>query len=224
MKSTYIVLTILAAAVATTVVVAQDAKKESAPAAVCTPESIKQDCEGLNKYYTDQFVSSVGFGYDRMVNVEKVVSTRQWSIGQENYVVKGIQLISLLKHDPAVVYPPVTYTGEWNHKQNPPTPAKIGNEGTRSLNDFETAALKQLKEKKENMAVPGDMVMVGALRAESSCLKCHDCTEGDLLGAFTYILQKAPASAPSTPGAPVKTSSSTSSTGASSSLQILTAK
>ncbi len=153
----------------------------AAATAVCTPESIKQDCTGLHTYYTNKFVTSVGFGYDRMVSIEEAISSKEWSIGQENYVVKGIQLISLLKHDPPVVYPPVTYTNQWNHKQNPPVPVKIGDQEARGLNDFETAALKQLKEKKENMVVPGGTVMVGALRAETSCLKC---------------LEKAPAKSP----------------------------
>jgi hypothetical protein len=38
--------------------------------------------------------------------------------------------------------------------------------------------------------------VVGALRADASCAKCHQCDEGKLLGAFTYTLK--PISLPAT--------------------------
>lgn len=173
----------------TVTVLAQTAVKEEG-AAVCTPASIQKNCEDLHNYYAGKFVTSVGFGYDRMPQVQEAISSKQWQIGLDSYVVKNIQLVSLLKHDPAVVYPPVTVMQEFNHHRNPPVAVKKDGQEPRALNDFEIAALKQLKEKKENMVVSGGTIMVGALRAEASCIKCHEVDPGALLGAFTYTLEK----------------------------------
>jgi hypothetical protein len=34
--------------------------------------------------------------------------------------------------------------------------------------------------------------MVGALRAARQCLECHEGRRGDLLGTFSYVLQRVP--------------------------------
>jgi hypothetical protein len=34
--------------------------------------------------------------------------------------------------------------------------------------------------------------MLGAARSVSQCIKCHDGERGDLLGAFSYYLQRQP--------------------------------
>jgi hypothetical protein len=62
----------------------------------------------------------------------------------------------------------------------------------RSLDAFESAALEAVQ-KGENLVyspvVPTRMF--GALRADGSCVRCHDDKrEGDLLGAFTYWLRQ----------------------------------
>ncbi|MBL9117999.1 MAG: hypothetical protein JNJ83_23525 [Verrucomicrobiaceae bacterium] len=60
---------------------------------------------------------------------------------------------------------------------------------TRSLDEFERSALKQLQSghalcyRRTGNVVRG----LGAIRAMQSCLRCHeDAKEGDLMGAFTY--------------------------------------
>jgi hypothetical protein len=40
----------------------------------------------------------------------------------------------------------------------------------------------------ENSA--NELVMLGALRAATPCMKCHQVERGDLLGAFSYVLQR----------------------------------
>jgi hypothetical protein len=39
----------------------------------------------------------------------------------------------------------------------------------------------------------GTMRVLGALRALRQCVSCHDAERGDLLGALTYELRRAPA-------------------------------
>ncbi|MEI6862297.1 MAG: hypothetical protein WCL04_08600 [Verrucomicrobiota bacterium] len=72
----------------------------------------------------------------------------------------------------------------------------------RDLNGFETEALARLKAGEDvvikplgdsfNVAIKslgGSFRMLGAVRAQKSCLECHeDKHEGDLLGAFSYLL------------------------------------
>ena len=62
----------------------------------------------------------------------------------------------------------------------------------RPLDAFESSALEAVQ-KGENLVyspvVPTRMF--GTLRADGSCIRCHeDKREGDLLGAFTYWLTK----------------------------------
>ena len=62
------------------------------------------------------------------------------------------------------------------------------------MTDFETRALAALRTGKDiestTGAAPDTIVVVGALRGDGSCLKCHtERKEGELLGAFTYTLR-----------------------------------
>ena len=62
----------------------------------------------------------------------------------------------------------------------------------RAADLFEAYAIQQLK--KGDALVrwerPEFMRAVGAVRAEATCLKCHEVKQGDLLGAFTYQFAK----------------------------------
>ena len=65
---------------------------------------------------------------------------------------------------------------------------------TRTLDGFEEAALPTLREGEDLfIASKGETVrMLGALRATKTCQQCHDAEVGDLLGAFSYTLRRAP--------------------------------
>jgi hypothetical protein len=62
----------------------------------------------------------------------------------------------------------------------------------RAADSFEAYALQRLK--KGDVLVrwerPDFLRAVGAVRAETVCLKCHEVKKGDLLGAFTYQFSK----------------------------------
>lgn len=63
----------------------------------------------------------------------------------------------------------------------------------RELDSFERLALQQLRAGHEMVKMEGEATMraMGAIRAQATCLKCHDENKpGDLLGAFTYVFYK----------------------------------
>jgi len=66
--------------------------------------------------------------------------------------------------------------------------------GTRSLTDFETKALDELRAGQDTVSQPtddGGRLMVGAIRAQSNCLQCHNVAKaGELLGAISYRLSQ----------------------------------
>jgi len=66
------------------------------------------------------------------------------------------------------------------------------------LNRFEEHALSLLRGGEKLVRWENEQVMfaMGAVRADASCVRCHDGAAGDLLGAFTYTFAKSPAPAP----------------------------
>lgn len=65
---------------------------------------------------------------------------------------------------------------------------------TRPLDGFELAGLSQLLGDQDLhiAATPNRIRMLGALRANQSCLECHSVRAGDLLGALSYELIRVP--------------------------------
>jgi hypothetical protein len=57
---------------------------------------------------------------------------------------------------------------------------------TRPLSEFEGRALPQLVSQKDVVVdvAENHIAMVGALRAATACLQCHEGERGKLLGAF----------------------------------------
>jgi hypothetical protein len=100
----------------------------------------------------------------------------------EQWAVLRMELVSLLKHDQPVVY--VT--------RAMPRMEDVKDAPTRPLIPFEEKGLKALKEG-EDLATEssGDRIhMVGSLRATKQCMECHQVKRGDLLGAFSWELQR----------------------------------
>lgn len=95
----------------------------------------------------------------------------QWKLAR-------LELVSLLKHPS-----PVAYLSD-----RLPAMDELKTAPTRSLNDFEAAAIDRLRHGKEIVADSqhNQLRMVGAIRAARQCLECHRITRGGLLGAFTY--------------------------------------
>jgi hypothetical protein len=145
--------------------------------------------EPLRELHLDSvfnFSNPGGFGW--IVNRQKVAGflphqfkfvpqARQWKI-------QTLELVGLLMHET-----PIAYLSD-----ELPRMANLPSIPTRPLTPFESAALKQLQE-------GGDIVvketsdsvrMLGAVRSAAECTKCHGGERGDLLGAFSYWLERVP--------------------------------
>lgn len=140
----------------------------------------------LHAYYTTQFVTSPGFGDERMMqpfmvidhSQHLVISTRlDGPVITNVYALDSIELIGVAKHNPPVAYTPFRHGGM--------------SRDTHPLTDFEEKSLKEIlagKDVVSGMDNTGTLV-IGALRAKDECLQCHqDKKTGDVLGALVYHL------------------------------------
>lgn len=103
---------------------------------------------------------------------------------KERWTLRRLELVSLLKHEKPVVYV----------SESLPRMEDLQKAKTRPLTDFEAGSLKSLAEGEDLVAsaTPNSIRMLGAVRATNSCLMCHDAERGDLLGTFSYELQRDP--------------------------------
>jgi hypothetical protein len=100
--------------------------------------------------------------------------------GASRWRLVRLELVSLLRHDV-----PVAYVSE-----HLPNMDELKDAPTRPLEPFEEAALAQLRTADDVIfeEVPGQVKMLGSLRAASRCVECHAVKRGELLGALTYRL------------------------------------
>ena len=97
---------------------------------------------------------------------------------------KRIDLVSLLLHDESVVYV----------SNDLPRMADVGKLATRDLDTFEKDGLAAIR-KGEDLYIRGDadkVRVIGSMRNFDQCIKCHGGKDGDLLGAFSYVLVRQP--------------------------------
>ncbi len=130
--------------------------------------------------------------YRRRVDRENPIKNKDGNVTGypdiERWAVRKVELVGILMHDS-----PVAYVTE---SKKLPTMADVANAKTRELTDFESKGLKQLAAGKDAVVVDAttnQVRMVGAIRMAQACLKCHDGSRGDLLGAFSYDLVRDPA-------------------------------
>ena len=93
-----------------------------------------------------------------------------------------MHLVSLLRHEEPRAY--VSYYL--------PAMEELEDKPTRDLDSFEADALEKLYDGEDIVtdAHMNRIVMLGSLRASKDCLECHDVDRGDLLGAFSYRLER----------------------------------
>lgn len=171
------------------------------------PLKYREELPTFAQFHADQvasFIRSKGFGIARVVPLPR--NHNLFTSGLTTYRVKATTLISLFLHDP-----PAAYVGNsWGiikmahmDSELSPLSGKVSSIKTRPLTDPEEKALQDLKAGQDTVAT--ESVMVGAIRASASCLKCHEVDKDDLLGAFTYTVEKLPVSFDSAqPVAPVR--------------------
>jgi len=98
-----------------------------------------------------------------------------------SWQLERIELVSLLKSAEPGVYV----------SENLPRMDELAGAGRRSLDGFETIALRELQNG-ESLVIrsQGERVkMMGALRAAKQCSLCHEVPRGTLLGAFSYCFR-----------------------------------
>jgi hypothetical protein len=68
----------------------------------------------------------------------------------------------------------------------------LGAAPTRELVAFETRALRELASGASLVSEgrPGELRMLGPVRAGDRCARCHAVNRGALLGAFSYTLRR----------------------------------
>ncbi len=111
---------------------------------------------------------------------------------KELWKVRKVQLVGLVMHKEPVVYVTDKMPDMKEPKEVP----------TRALDDFEKKALEAIRGGENLKAEKRDkeIRMVGAIYAGQRCLTCH-AQKGQLLGAFSYQLERVAAEAPKEKGA-----------------------
>lgn len=96
--------------------------------------------------------------------------------------IERLELVSLLKPTGPYVYV----------SEKLPRADAMQRADTRELDDFETRAMRQLRTDEDVVIEEVDekLRMIGALRAGSHCIQCHSVQRGELIGAFTYELER----------------------------------
>jgi hypothetical protein len=147
----------------------------------------RRDLDSTRQTHVDgvlDFVNPAGFG---------VIESRKKVLGfqshrfrklpkSERLRIGAIELVGLLMHPEPVVY----------ISDNLPSMKEARTAPKRALNHFESAALKNLYEGNDffiRQTTEGVRAL-GAIRAGEQCVKCHGGIRGDLLGAFSYSLQR----------------------------------
>jgi hypothetical protein len=95
---------------------------------------------------------------------------------------ESLELIGLVIHEK-----PVAYVSDSLPRMDLLKQAKI-----RTLDSFEAAGLALLRDGQALVAREEDnrLRLLGAIRATNQCIACHGCERGELLGAFSYVLQQ----------------------------------
>ena len=171
-----------------------DKRANALPAKTARPPE-ERDLTALGQRSLLDFANPIGLGYIK--DREHVAGFQPHQFRQmpqlpvtddaaktEKWAVLRLELVSLLKHEQPVVY--VT--------RALPRMEDVSGAPTRPLIPFEEKGLKALKAG-DDLATEtsGDRIrMVGSLRAGKQCLDCHQVKRGDLLGAFSWELQRQP--------------------------------
>ncbi len=145
------------------------------------------DLDSLHRASVLDFAFPQGFGYvkDRSrvygFRPHRISKTPTEGLAPGSWRFRKLELVSLLKHSKPAVYV----------SANLPRMSDLHNAPTRPLDAFESAALPRLA--KDDLVVHSTddrLRVLGSIRAAEACLACHAKKQGDLLGAFSYHLDK----------------------------------
>lgn len=163
---------------------------------VCLPNMLGQDpapkkeakdfesFDDMHTDYVERFIASEGFGRARMPQPLMLDHSRRVALDSDVYSVESLELVGILKQEEPIVYRPMPHrTGGGRHFSV-----------SRKLTEFESKSLARLRQGEDLLLDQTEQgtFLIGAVRAQASCLECHtEKKQGDLLGAFTYKLRRA---------------------------------
>jgi len=146
------------------------------------------DSHGFENLPRLEFMQSPAFvamtNQRELASFQEFLPPSQFDEPAEQWAIRRLELVSLLKHDTPRVYV----------SDNLPRMEELKERPTRPLNAFETDAIPRLVESKDLVAraTINRIEMVGAIRVARQCLECHQVERGQLLGAFSYTLVRDP--------------------------------
>lgn len=152
----------------------------------------------MHEFFTGQFIQSVNFGVGRMIEPTMAINHLMCLIPEDEtpvntapsakstttppaqaYGLDELELIGVARHST-----PVAFIIR-DHRNHAATLA------TRELTDFEKQSLDEFRGGKDVVVQSSrrGRIAVGALRAQQSCIECHESFKvGDVLGALEYHL------------------------------------
>jgi hypothetical protein len=168
----------------------RDPLKAPMPIDLSSSNPSEQDLYPIHRDMVMNFVAAERMGYVRSRSSVAGFESHGFSslhasgcgcdLEPDVWQIARLELVSILRHEP-----PRTYTAD-----SLPSMEKLDEAPHRALDDFETRSLPKLAAT-TNLVVdqqPERIRMLGALRADKSCLDCHDGARGTLLGAMSYEL------------------------------------
>jgi len=157
----------------------------SGPSSPIVPVEWNAD-QQMNNFFVTRFLGSDGLSASRISAAPMAYNDSMLLVldgGKANpasvYKIDSLELIGIAMHPHPVAY-------VVRQHQAPPS------QPTRELTDFEKQALVNFSRGREVSAdydSMGGRIIVGAVRAQASCVSCHPGAKvGDVLGAFSYRL------------------------------------
>jgi len=159
------------------------------------------------------FVSRPGAGISRIADRVPVgdlpVLHQVIELQGDTLSVKDVQLIGIAKHDPPVAFVlddsivAKSTRGLLGDAPGVPHKGMLHTFKPRPLTANEERAIEAMRDDPARNIVVAERApesprapvgVVGAIRAGTSCLSCHEVKEGELLGAFSYALEVVPVS------------------------------
>jgi hypothetical protein len=162
--------------------IAKASEREYLPA---HPQPSWSSIEQMHAAYVEKFIQSSGFGVSRM-GPSDLRDRFELVLKGQPHVVKKVELIGLVQHPEPTAYVIFSIPPQKAFSTN----YMAQHVKTRALTTFETDALIELRSGRNDVlgTHDGSVALLGAVRAQEKCLKCHDGKARNLLGAFSYSM------------------------------------